>query len=79
MLQVYRGRNKSSFFGQTLLGHSTDFVELHGEFDWSFQQFDRKMSDDQLLFLALGVLTGLVCVAEGVIISCDKDQQKFTI
>ena len=26
-----------------------------------------------------GVLTGLVCVAEGVVIRCDKDQQKFTI
>ena len=29
-------------------------MELHGEFDRSFQQFGRKMSDDQLLFLALG-------------------------
>ena len=28
-------------------------MELHGEFDQSFQQFGRKMSDDQLLFLAL--------------------------
>ena len=29
-------------------------MELHGEFDRSFQQFGRKMSDDQLLFRAVG-------------------------
>ena len=28
-------------------------MELHGEFDRSFQQLGRKMSDNQLLFLAL--------------------------
>ena len=30
-------------------------MELHGKFDRSFKQFGRKMSDDQLLFLALHI------------------------